>query len=157
MENVKFIASSGLYVVGDVIRYQCAEGWRPAHVMSSVCDGNGTWQPDPEELTCLKEERIGNFIYSNSVGVQSAQVSMHLSNHFPTPWLCTQGMDGLTLFNNVICTIFTFRALLVNTFYNWTFSLCIDITCYDDCDYSDKETFQLLEERKEILYNLKFF
>ena len=72
MENVKYIASSGLYVVGDAIHYQCAEGWEPAHVMSSVCDGNGTWQPDPEELKCLKEERIGNFIYSNSVGVQSA-------------------------------------------------------------------------------------
>jgi len=57
--NVQLNVSMDVHVVDDVIYYQCVEGWEPAHVMSSICASNGTWQPNPEELECQREEYRG--------------------------------------------------------------------------------------------------
>ena len=37
---------------GSVVFYQCNSGFGPLGEMSAVCAANGSWSPDPADVTC---------------------------------------------------------------------------------------------------------
>ena len=45
---------------GSVVNYQCNPGFGPLGEMSAVCAANGSWSPDPADVTCRE---LGMYIF----------------------------------------------------------------------------------------------
>ena len=39
-------------VEGSALLYQCKQGFGPVGEMTAVCAANGSWSPDPADVTC---------------------------------------------------------------------------------------------------------
>ena len=39
-------------VEGSALLYQCNQGFGPVGEMTAVCAANGSWNPDPADVTC---------------------------------------------------------------------------------------------------------
>ena len=47
---------------GDSVSFTCSSGLILTGPNSSICTGNGEWEPDPREVACHKR-RYNNFIF----------------------------------------------------------------------------------------------
>ena len=63
-------------VEGSALLYQCNPGFDPMGEMTAVCAANGSWSPDPADLTCK-----GTSMCSGNEHNQSLFVRMHLYFH----------------------------------------------------------------------------